>query len=175
MKKKSSQTVLKVVNLHKRFGELHVLRGINTEVWKGEVSLVNTDSMKMAIFDDKGNKVAGRLVQHSMGPGRFQIRVTLDDPLGPGQRRSFLKWDGYGQPCRKSEEGAGYTLTMQNAPGTDCLESFVLVLAPGLQITQHSQEPMSCETIAGHTVCLWQDHIGPDENHKVTVELTKGQ
>ncbi|MBN1881437.1 MAG: amino acid ABC transporter ATP-binding protein [Deltaproteobacteria bacterium] len=40
MTKKSSQTVLKVVDLHKRFGDLHVLRGINTEVWKGEVLVI---------------------------------------------------------------------------------------------------------------------------------------
>jgi polar amino acid transport system ATP-binding protein len=40
MTKKNSQTILKVVDLHKRFGDLHVLRGINTDVWKGEVLVI---------------------------------------------------------------------------------------------------------------------------------------
>ena len=32
-----SETLIKVVNLHKRFGDLEVLKGIDTEVKKGEV------------------------------------------------------------------------------------------------------------------------------------------
>jgi len=32
--------VLEVINLHKKFGNLHVLKGINTEIKKGEVAVV---------------------------------------------------------------------------------------------------------------------------------------
>ncbi|MHC4890888.1 MAG: LolA family protein, partial [Planctomycetota bacterium] len=145
----------------------------SSKVWTGEISLWNTDSMRMAVFNEKGKRVEARLVQRKpLSPGRFHEYITLDEPLQPGQRRSFVYWDGYGRPCQKTDAENGYTLTMQNNPG-DCLESFILVLAPNVKIRQSSEDHTFYEEINGCEVYVWQEYISAGEKHKVTVELVK--
>lgn len=145
----------------------------SSKVWTGEVSLWNTDSMRMAVFNEKGSRLEARLVQHKpLSGGRFREYITLDEPLHPGQKRSFVYWDGYGRRCRRTDAENGYTLTMQNNPG-DCLESFVLVLPPNVEIRQSSQDHTFYQKIKGREVYVWQEYISAGEKHKVTVELTK--
>jgi outer membrane lipoprotein-sorting protein len=147
----------------------------SSKVWAGEISLPwITDNMKMAVFNEKGSRLEARLVQwRPLRPGRFRVYITLDEPLHPGQRRSFMQWNGYGKPLRKTEPGDRYTLTMENNPGPDCLESFILVLAPNVEIQLSSQEHTFYEKINGHPVYVWQEFIPSGKNHKVTVELVK--
>lgn len=149
----------------------------SSKVCVGEISLPwITDSMKMAVFNEKGSRLEARLVQWKpLRPGRFRVYITLDKPLLPGQRRSFVHWDGYGKPLRKTEARDRYTLTIQNSPGPDCLESFILVLALNVEIQLSSQEHTSYERIDGHPVYVWQEYIPSGKNHKVTVELVKGE
>jgi len=147
----------------------------SSKVWAGEIPLPwITDNMKMAVFNEKGSRLEARLVQwRPLRPGRFRVYITLDEPLHPGQRRSFMQWNGYGKPLRKTEAGDRYNLTMENFPGPDCLESFILVLAPNIEIQLSSQEHTSYERIDGHPVYVWQEFIPSGKNHKVTVELSK--
>ena len=148
----------------------------SSEEWEGEISLPwITDSMKMAVFNEKGSRLEARLVQwRPHRPGRFRVYITLDEPLVPGQRRSFLQWSGYGKPLPKTEAGDRYALTMNNSPGTDCLESFILVLAPNIEIQLSSQEHTFYERVDGRPVYVWQEFIPAGKNHKVTVELDQG-
>ncbi len=146
----------------------------SSNVWKGEIPRWNTDSTKMAVFNEKGRRVEARLVQRKpLSPGRFREYITLDEPLDPGQKRSFVYWDGYGKPCPTTDAKDTYTLTMQNFPGSDCLESFILVLAPNVEIQQSSQEHTFYAKINGYPVYVWQENIPSGKNHKVTVELVK--
>jgi hypothetical protein len=146
----------------------------SSNVWTGEVPFANTDSTKIAVFNEKGSRVKARLVQRKpLSPGRFREYITLDEPLDLGQKRSFVYWDGYGKPCPKTDTENTYTLTMQNCPGSKCLESFILVLAPNIYIQKSSREHTFYERINERPVYVWQEHIPPGENHKVTVELVK--
>ncbi|UCG57646.1 MAG: zf-HC2 domain-containing protein [Phycisphaerales bacterium] len=146
----------------------------SSSVWTGEIRLsTTTDSTRVAVFNEKGVRLAARLVQHKpLSGGRFREYITLDEPLHPGQRRSFLYWDGYGRPCQRTDAENGYTLAMDNNPG-NCLESFILVLAPGVEISQSSQDHTFYEEINGCEVYVWQEHVSAGERHKVTVELVK--
>ena len=36
----TNDTIINVENLHKSFGDIHVLKGINTEIKKGEVVVI---------------------------------------------------------------------------------------------------------------------------------------
>jgi len=145
----------------------------SSKVWEGEISLWTTNSMKMAVFNEKGSRLESRLVQWKpLSGGRFREYITLDEPLHAGQRRSFLYWDGYGRPCPRTDAENSYTLTMQNNPG-DCLESFILVLAPNVEIRQSSEGHTFYEEINGREVYVWQEHVSAGEKHKVTVELSK--
>ncbi|MHC4559351.1 MAG: hypothetical protein ACYS80_18825 [Planctomycetota bacterium] len=145
----------------------------SSKVWVGEISVMTTDSMKMAVFNEKGSRLEARLVQWKpLRGGRFREYITLDEPLHPGQKRSFVYWDGYGTPCRRTDTENRYTLTMQNNPG-DCLESFILVLAPNVEIRQSSEGHTFYEEINGREVYVWQEHVSAGQKHKVTVELSK--
>jgi len=55
------------------------------------------------------------------------------------------------------------------------LESFILVLAPNIEIQLSSQEHTFYEKINGHPVYVWQEYIPSGKNHKVTVELVQGE
>jgi hypothetical protein len=148
----------------------------SSNVLTGEIGHKTTDSMKMSVFNEKGKRVEVRLVQREplSGGGLFRKYITLDEPLHPGQRRSFVYWDGYGKPCQRTDADNGYTLTMQNHPG-DCLESFILVLAPNVEIRQSSDDHTFYEEMNGCEVYVWQEHVSAGQKHKVTVELVKGE
>jgi outer membrane lipoprotein-sorting protein len=146
----------------------------SSRVWTNEISVFNTDSTEMAVFDDAGNRLEVRLVQHRPRVGgRFRVYFKLAGPVPPGERRSFVGWDGYGRPCGKLDGDNRYTLTMENSPG-DCLETFILVLAPDVKLREATREPAWREKIVGHTVCSWQDRVSAGQRHRVTVELAKG-
>lgn len=146
----------------------------SSRVWANEISVFNTDSMEMAVFDDGGNRLGIRLVQHRPRVGgRFRLYVKPARPVPPGERRSFVCWDGYGRPCGRLDGDNRYSLTMENSPG-ECLETFILVLAPDVELRQATREPAWREKIVGHTVCLWQDRVSAGQRHEVTVELAKG-
>ena len=94
------------------------------KVWEDEISLCNTDSTEIAVFNEKGEKLDARLVQRKpLSPGRFRKFIKPNEPVQPGQSRSFVYWDGHAKPCRRTGIDNSYTLTMQNFPGEDCLFS----------------------------------------------------
>jgi hypothetical protein len=140
--------------------------------WMSEMSVFNTSSTEVAVFDENANRLEARLVPQKLVGGRFRLYVKPAAPLRPGERRSFVCWDGYGQPCTKADGENRYSLTMANAPG-DCLESFILVLAPGVDLLHTTQEPASRQKILDHTVYLWQDRVSAGQRHTVTVALAK--
>lgn len=144
------------------------------KVWEDEISLCNTDSMEIAVFNEKGEKLEARLVQRKpLSPGRFRKFIKPNEPVEPGESRSFVYWDGHAEPCRRTDIDNSYTLRMQNFPGEHCLETFILVLAPNIEINKTTQDHTSYEQIDGHGVYVWQEYIPAGQDHQVTVELTK--
>jgi hypothetical protein len=148
----------------------------SSNVWTGEIRLsTTTDSTRVAVFNEKGVRLAARLVQHKpLSGGRFREYITLDEPLDPGQRRSFVYWDGYGRPCQRTDAENGYTLTMDNNPG-NCLESFILVLTPNVEISQSSEDHTFYEEINGCHVYVWQEYVSAGQTHRVDVKLVKNR
>ena len=144
------------------------------KLWKDEISLSNTDSTEIAVFNEKGEKLEARLVQRKpLSPGRFRKFIKPNEPVKPGQTRSFVYWDGHAKPCRQTGIENSYILTMQNFPGEDCLETFILVLAPNIEIKKTTQAHTSYKQIDDHRVYIWQEYIPASENHQVIVELLK--
>ncbi|MBN2019362.1 MAG: hypothetical protein JW749_03980 [Sedimentisphaerales bacterium] len=158
------------------YGSVFHIRNDSEEVWTDEVTYANSDGpgQGIAVFDEKGNKLETRFVQDKLpGIGDFRLYIKLNEPLLPGQSRSFVEWLNGSHPCCKTGVENIYSFTMQNFPGKYCLESFILVLAPNVELVKSTQNHTFYENINGHSVYVWQEYVPTDTMHKVTVELRK--
>jgi hypothetical protein len=157
-------------------GGVFDIRNDSEKVLTDEVGYANWDRScsGIAVFDEKGNKLETRFVQRKLpGPGNFRLYIKLNEPLLPGRICSCAYWFNESYPCQETGVDNIYSLTMQNTPGSPCLESFILVLLPNVELVQSSQNYTSYEYINGHSVYVWQEHIPTETRHKVTVELRK--
>ncbi|MHC4131788.1 MAG: LolA family protein [Planctomycetota bacterium] len=140
-------------------------------VWEEEVRLMNTDRANLAFFDETGKKQKIKVIQKkAMSPGKYSIYWQLEEPIEPGQARGGIYWVNDSRKLSQKPDGSNQ-LTMNNFFGSEVIESFILIMPSGTQLSQKSEDYTSSVQIDGYDIYIWKKHIPKGRENTVNVSL----
>jgi len=155
-------------NLH--FGGLMVVKNETGKVIDGEITVSTFSYTDFEVMNETGALQKIRFVDRKTATGgRYSLLWTPDKPLKPGQVR-LLGWKKKAT-TKLTKATGGFQLTMKNHFGSPVLESFFLVLPPGVTITKKSKDFVSVKRVGSLDVYHWQQTVPPKTTNAVDVVL----
>ena len=147
------------------------------EVQDGRICIVGTTNPNQKHYDVMGNPLDTEITSDEE-PERekyFKVYLNLPRPLVPGQFYPYA-WEMEGakqlQKAPFSSDGK-HNLRMQNHLGNHGFEVFYLVVPDNVEIAEQGEKYTNKQVFGDYTIYAWEKEVQPDENHAVTVYLSK--
>lgn len=144
-----------------------------------KVRLSGTSYPNQTHYDISGRKMNTEIVPDEERPNFYHIYWTPSEPLPPGQIYMY-GWCGRNAKILPMTPNAAVddsttkrAMTMQNYFGNHAFEVFYLVLPAGLYIADAAEPYTDKQTVGDFTIYAWEKEIQSNENHVVTVYLSK--
>ncbi|MBL7215118.1 MAG: tetratricopeptide repeat protein [Phycisphaerae bacterium] len=144
-----------------------------------KVRLSGTSYPNQSHYDIAGRKMNTEIVPDEKRENFYHIYWTPAEALPPGQfymygwclheAKTLPMMPGF---ANKSK-GERRALTMQNHFGSHAFEVFYLVVPDSLQIAETAEQYTDKQTVGDYVIYAWEKEVQPDENHVVTVYLSK--
>ncbi|MBL7221178.1 MAG: DUF4019 domain-containing protein [Phycisphaerae bacterium] len=158
-------------NLH--FGGLMAVKNETAKVINDEITVTNFSYTDFEVMNETGALQKIRFVDRKTATGgRYTLVWTPDKPLKPGQVR-MLGWKKKAT-TKLTKATGGFQLTMKNHFGSPVLESFFLVLPPGVTIAKQSTDYTSLKRVGTLDVYHWQRTVPAKTTNTVELVLKKG-
>ena len=157
-------------NLH--FGGLMAVRNETDKVIDDEITVSTFNYTDFEVMNETGALQKIRFVDRKTATGgRYRLLWTPDKPLKPRQVR-LLGWKKKAT-TKLTKTTGGFQLTMKNHFGSPVLESFFLILPPGVAIAKQSKDYVSLKRVGSLDVYHWQRTVPAKTTNTVELVLKK--